>query len=258
MTTTPCTARSSALAALSAAGVVVYFMHGNRDFLCGTDFAARTGVRLLGDYAVLDLDGQRTVVTHGDLLCTRDVSTSLPARGAPSPGTPYLPRTPSPGDAASPTARERTLVSTGRKAAHIMDVEPATVSAVLREHGASLLIHVTRTARVGTRSQWDGRACTRIVLGDWYEQDQVSTAATAWQRACWSRNSGALKRCSDFWAWRAAGRGPRARSSNSDTLRADRSAQRALVKSSIVAVFSTFPVRVSTSNNLPSTAWQLK
>lgn len=164
-----------ALAALSAAGVVVYFMHGNRDFLCGGDFAARTGVRLLGDYAVLDLDGQRTVVTHGDLLCTRDVKYQRFRRVVRHPlvrraflRTPLAWRR----RIASGT-RERTLVSTGRKAAHIMDVEPATVSAVLREHGASLLIH-GHTHRPGRHALTvDGRACTRIVLGDWYEQDQV-------------------------------------------------------------------------------------
>ncbi|MEQ8494410.1 MAG: UDP-2,3-diacylglucosamine diphosphatase, partial [Gammaproteobacteria bacterium] len=63
----------AALAATSAAGVAVYFAHGNRDFLCGARFARETGATLLPDYAAFDIDGERIVVTHGDLLCTRDV-----------------------------------------------------------------------------------------------------------------------------------------------------------------------------------------
>jgi UDP-2,3-diacylglucosamine hydrolase len=164
-----------ALATLSAAGVAVYFMHGNRDFLCGADFAARTGARLLGDFAVLDLDGRRTVVTHGDLLCTRDVKYQRFRRVVRHPvvrraflRTPLAWRR-----RIAHGTRERTLVSASRKSAYIMDVEQAAVSAVLRDHGASLLIH-GHTHRPGAHEfSVDGRPCTRIVLGDWYEQDQV-------------------------------------------------------------------------------------
>lgn len=63
-----------ALRALTASGVPVYLMCGNRDFLYGEAFEQRTGVRLLAEPTVATLDGQRILLTHGDLLCTDDVS----------------------------------------------------------------------------------------------------------------------------------------------------------------------------------------
>lgn len=50
----------------------VYFMHGNRDFLIGQDFASRAGFTLLSDPAVLVFMGQRWVLSHGDELCLED------------------------------------------------------------------------------------------------------------------------------------------------------------------------------------------
>ena len=63
-----------ALRAVTASGVPVYLMCGNRDFLYGEAFERRTGVRLLADPTVATLDGHRILLTHGDLLCTDDVS----------------------------------------------------------------------------------------------------------------------------------------------------------------------------------------
>lgn len=51
----------------------VYFMHGNRDFLLGDDFARGCGMTLLADPTVLDFDGRRWLLSHGDELCLDDV-----------------------------------------------------------------------------------------------------------------------------------------------------------------------------------------
>lgn len=50
----------------------IYFIHGNRDFLIGADFAAATGITLLEDNTVIDLYGQKILIAHGDALCTDD------------------------------------------------------------------------------------------------------------------------------------------------------------------------------------------
>lgn len=50
----------------------VYFMHGNRDFLVGTGFAADCGITLLADPTVLALHGKRWLLSHGDELCLED------------------------------------------------------------------------------------------------------------------------------------------------------------------------------------------
>jgi len=58
---------------VSSRGVPCYFIHGNRDFLVGKKFAQACGLRLLGDYEVVDLYGEPTLICHGDTLCTDDV-----------------------------------------------------------------------------------------------------------------------------------------------------------------------------------------
>lgn len=51
----------------------VFLMHGNRDFLVGTNFARRTGLQLLADPCVLVTGTQRWLLSHGDELCVGDV-----------------------------------------------------------------------------------------------------------------------------------------------------------------------------------------
>lgn len=50
----------------------VYFIHGNRDFLLGENFAQRCNMTLLPDTFVLMHEGKRAVILHGDTLCTDD------------------------------------------------------------------------------------------------------------------------------------------------------------------------------------------
>ena len=63
---------SAALRELTAAGVATFVIHGNRDFLLGRDFCQRTGCQLLPDPIIVELDGERVLLTHGDALCTDD------------------------------------------------------------------------------------------------------------------------------------------------------------------------------------------
>lgn len=50
----------------------IYLMPGNRDFLLGPTFAKESNCTLLTDPCVIDLYGKKTVLTHGDILCTKD------------------------------------------------------------------------------------------------------------------------------------------------------------------------------------------
>ena len=47
-------------------------MHGNRDFLLGTEFCAQSGAQLLPDPLIITLYGEPVLVMHGDALCTDD------------------------------------------------------------------------------------------------------------------------------------------------------------------------------------------
>lgn len=168
------------LLALRESGVPVYFMHGNRDFLLGHDFARRAGMTILPDPAVIVLHGQTTLLMHGDLLCTDDVAYQAFRAQTRNPQwqSQFL---------AQPLAARLAFAQQARAAsqAHqaglqlqgtmesIADVAPATVESTLRRFGIDTLIH-GHTHRPGMHSlNVDGRACRRIVLGDWYEQGSV-------------------------------------------------------------------------------------
>ena len=53
-------------------GPKTFFIHGNRDFLIGNSFAEDTGITILPDPYVLDINNQNVVISHGDFLCTDD------------------------------------------------------------------------------------------------------------------------------------------------------------------------------------------
>ena len=62
------------LRGLRDAGIPVYFMRGNRDFLLGDAYARRAGVTILPDPSVVMLHGRPTLLMHGDTLCSDDVA----------------------------------------------------------------------------------------------------------------------------------------------------------------------------------------
>jgi UDP-2,3-diacylglucosamine hydrolase len=62
------------LRSLSTRGIALYIMHGNRDFLLGARFTAAASATLLHDPCVLEAFERKFVLTHGDALCTLDLS----------------------------------------------------------------------------------------------------------------------------------------------------------------------------------------
>lgn len=61
-----------ALKQLTDTGFPVFFMHGNRDFLIGKQFAKKTGVILIKDPTLITIQNQKILLMHGDSLCTLD------------------------------------------------------------------------------------------------------------------------------------------------------------------------------------------
>ena len=166
-----------ALRTLRDSGVSIYFMHGNRDFLLGADYAARAGVELLVDPLVVELGGEHTLLMHGDTLCTDDVEYQKFRTLVRNPvwQAQFLSKPLAERRAFAAQARGESRKQTALKAAEIMDVNQDAVESALRAHAVSRLIH-GHTHRPAThRFELDGRAAERIVLGDWYEQSSVLT-----------------------------------------------------------------------------------
>jgi UDP-2,3-diacylglucosamine hydrolase len=168
------TAAVSALRSLTDAGTALYVMHGNRDFLLGAAFAETTQATLLPDSQLVDLYGTRTLVMHGDTLCTDDIKYQEFRRKVRNPAyqgqflaQPLAGRKQIIAGLISENSEEKQL-----KTEAIMDVALSTVESVLRENGYPRLIHGHTHRPARHVHLVDGHACERWVLADWYERGQ--------------------------------------------------------------------------------------
>jgi len=165
----------AALAALTAVGVPVHVMHGNRDFLLGAGFARATGCRLLAEPAVIELNGEPTLLLHGDTLCTDDTDYQKFRAQVREPNwvREFLAKTLAERLTIVQQLRELSQAAMSAKPMEIMDVNPQAVEDAMREAGVQRLIH-GHTHRPGTHEfTLDDKPARRIVLGDWYEQGSV-------------------------------------------------------------------------------------
>jgi len=64
---------AEALQRLNQSGTRIFIMHGNRDFLIGERFCREAGCALLPDPSLVDLNGEKVLLMHGDSLCTQDI-----------------------------------------------------------------------------------------------------------------------------------------------------------------------------------------
>ncbi|HZO04500.1 MAG TPA: UDP-2,3-diacylglucosamine diphosphatase [Burkholderiales bacterium] len=155
---------------ISKRGVRLSLMHGNRDFLIGERFCAATGARLLKDPTVDTIQGEKTLLVHGDTLCTDDVEYQAWRRKARDRAfqAAFLAKSLPERRLAILQMRERSKEVVQGKTAEIMDVNDAAVRDALRRHGVRRLIH-GHTHRPGRHAlEVDGERCERWVLPDWY------------------------------------------------------------------------------------------
>jgi len=162
-----------ALQQLHASGTALYFMHGNRDFLLGREFASRCDLQLLGDSAVIDLYGRPALLMHGDTLCTEDRDYLAFRAQVRNPQWQQA-------VLAQPLAQRRQLaaqlrqqsqMAAGDKAEDIMDVTPDEVERVMAASQVDLLIHGHTHRPARHAISVSGKPAERIVLGDWRDGD---------------------------------------------------------------------------------------
>jgi UDP-2,3-diacylglucosamine hydrolase len=155
---------------LTGGGVPLYLMHGNRDFLIGERFCAATGAQLLADPSVHDIQGVRTLLAHGDTLCTDDVDYQNWRRIARSPQwqREFLAKPRVERRSVIQGLREKSKAVVRAKPAEIMDVNDAAVARAMREHAVTRLVH-GHTHRPGRHALTvEGCPAERWVLPDWY------------------------------------------------------------------------------------------
>lgn len=153
----------------SDAGGKLYFMHGNRDFMLGEQFAARCGGALLAEGSVVDLYGRPTLLLHGDSLCTMDEKYQQFRTMVRNEAWQR--------DMLAKSLQERRMIAqfmrmqsqqgNANKADNIMDVTPEEVIRVLDEAGVRDMIHGhTHRPAVHDLETANGPG-KRYVLGDW-------------------------------------------------------------------------------------------
>jgi len=155
----------AALRALSDAGVALYWIAGNRDFLVGARFAEAANLILLPETWVADIAGLKVVLLHGDAQCTQDTKymeframVRQPAWQQQFTALPLAQR-----KAIVAGLREDSRKAQGSKSYEIMDVTPQAIADVFAQTGAEVMIH-GHTHRPALHHV-DGKR--RYVLPDW-------------------------------------------------------------------------------------------
>ncbi len=163
---------------LTASGVPVYFIAGNRDFLIGRDFAENTGVQLLTEPTLVDLYGRNTLLLHGDSLCTADSSYQRFRRVIRARWLTKLllalPLSVRMRIARRLRAASKTQQPLSTEQLQLMDVTPAAVLAMFQHYQVEHMIHGhTHRPAVHHHPLPDGGVAERTVLGDWYQQGSM-------------------------------------------------------------------------------------
>ena len=147
----------------------IFFLHGNRDFLIGTEFASSSGLEILNDPTIEEMFGNRVLLMHGDLLCIEDHDyqafrkTSRDAKWQDE----FLNKSIEERREIAHNLRTISKEATGIKKEEIMDVSKAEVIRTMEESSINLLIHGHTHRPKSHKITVNDKPAERIVLGDW-------------------------------------------------------------------------------------------
>lgn len=164
------------LARFSNDGRQVFVMRGNRDFLLDVAspasparFAASSGARMIDDPTVIDLFGTRTLIAHGDALCTDDHDYQRFRTMVRNEAwqREFLSRPLEIREGIARDIRARSELSKAEKIEYEMDVNQGAVEAAMRAAGVHCLIHGHTHRPAPHAFVLDGHPAHRWVLPDW-------------------------------------------------------------------------------------------
>lgn len=160
---------------LTEQGIKIYLMHGNRDFAIGKTFCKLAGCALLKDPTLTSFYGTPVLLSHGDILCTKDVEYQQKRRFYRNPFILFLLRL-------LPLKKRKQLAAKlraeskmkkGIKPADIMDVTPEEVVKLLEKYKVQLLVHGHTHRPDIHQLMANQQHAKRIVLGDWEPNGKV-------------------------------------------------------------------------------------
>tara|TARA_B100001996_G_C18596905_1_gene568234 strand:- start:61 stop:789 length:729 start_codon:yes stop_codon:yes gene_type:complete len=163
------------LNSLSARGINVWFMHGNRDFLIGNDFCNAASIKLINDPCIVEMNGEKAMLTHGDQLCTDDHEYQAFRSVVRNPvwQKDFLNFPISKREKIAGETKNASKDSKIKKTMEIMDVNDDAVLKAFDDNDIGIMIHGhTHRPNIHKVSN-DGRIFTRYVLGDWSEESAI-------------------------------------------------------------------------------------
>jgi UDP-2,3-diacylglucosamine hydrolase len=153
-----------------------YYLHGNRDFLIGSNYLKKTGMSLLPDPCVVEIAGTQYLLSHGDSLCTADVGYQVFRTWVRKPWVQKLflslPLTWRRAIANqlrsnSHAQYQRSVSSSARHQQIKTDVTKTACAAVLRAQSVDKLIHGHTHLPGHHQEQLGEQSWQRWVLSDW-------------------------------------------------------------------------------------------
>lgn len=159
-----------ALQQLGQHGTRIYVLHGNRDFLIGSRFAASINATLITeDSHLLHYNGIDYLLMHGDTLCTDDVDYQAFRKVARNPiwQTEFLNKNIQERETIVQQLRDKSQTEMSSKTEAIMDANDTEVIRQLEEANVTHLIHGHTHRPNIHRGIVNKKSFERVVLGDW-------------------------------------------------------------------------------------------
>ncbi|MDR2508481.1 MAG: UDP-2,3-diacylglucosamine diphosphatase [Candidatus Accumulibacter sp.] len=157
---------------LTASGIEVSIMHGNRDFLLGREFCSRTGARLISDPYILSVPPRCFALSHGDALCVNDADYQAFRAAVRSEKwrDDFLSKSLQERDALAVALRNQSIAANKERGdGRYADLDIRAIEDFLRRQEYPTFIH-GHTHRPATHEHIiDGIRVERWVLADWNE-----------------------------------------------------------------------------------------
>lgn len=150
----------------------IFFICGNRDYLIGKKFAEDTNITILPDHELIKLGKEKTIILHGDTLCTDDkkyqrfrkFSRSWVSKKVFLLLPKYLK------DFIFNFARQKSNHDKSYKDQNIMDVNTLAVEKLFNEfNNPPIMIHGHTHRPKIHNYKFNGVKSKRVVLNDWDE-----------------------------------------------------------------------------------------
>ena len=164
-----------ALNEYTSSGIPTYYMHGNRDFLIGERFSAETGIKIIPDPTVIQINNEDILISHGDIFCTDDIPYQATRKLTRDPEwqNMMLNKSLEERKIFALEARLKSKNHTKDLTDEITDVNQTEIANIFKEFNLKTIIHGHTHRPAIHITKINNIDLKRIVLGDWYDQGSI-------------------------------------------------------------------------------------